>query len=255
MNPLIYVEMKAARAQVHLNVLNQEVGLYLQDAYTVTRKDDVDNSRHICRTEQKAVPPIIGMVLGEFLYCLRSGLDQAAWNLALPDARRDKPRDIYFPIEDRGKRLNTLLGYFPDDVAKEIELLQPYHGPGSLQDHALWQLKLLSNLDKHKVIPLASTSFPIYVPKYNPAVLINEFEYAYEVSVPLADKKDLDFQPQVPPEVEFGDWGSDLRIPRHRLADIHGFITCSVIPKLSRFFSDSPDTPLSRADLVGIVLE
>ncbi len=66
------------------------------------------------------------MLLGEFLYCLRSGLDQAAWQLALPAAKRDFPRDIYFPIvEKRGKGLNTVLGYFSNAVAKEIELLQP----------------------------------------------------------------------------------------------------------------------------------
>ena len=80
-----------------------------------------------------------------------------------------------------------------------------------------------------------------------------EFEYAYEVSVPLADKKDLGFEPPIPSEAEFGEWKEDIRIPRDRLADIHGFITCTLIPRLAGFFSDTPDTPLSRADLVGPV--
>jgi hypothetical protein len=31
--------------------------------------------------------------------------------------------------------------------------------------------------------------------------------------------------------------------------DLFGFVTCTVIPKLSGFFSDTPDTLLSRADL------
>src|SRR5712692_5045737 len=109
MNRLAYIEVKIASAQVHLDALKREIGIYLQDAYTVNRKDDIDNARHICRTEQNAIPPIIGMLLGEFLYCLRSGLDQAAWQLALPTAKRDFPRDIYFPIvEERSKRLNTV---------------------------------------------------------------------------------------------------------------------------------------------------
>src|SRR6266700_3835799 len=236
MNRLVYIEMKIARAQVHLDALNRELAIYLQDVYTVIRKDDIENARHICRTQQNPIPPIIGMLLGEFLYCLRSRLDQAAWQLALPDAKRDFSRNICFPIvEEKSKRLTTILSYFPDAVAKEIELLQPYHGPGVPQEHPLWQLNLLCNFDKHKVIPLASTSFPIFVP--------------------LSNKKDLDFQPQVSPEVEFGEWLSDIRIPRHRLADVHGFMRCSVVPKLARFFPDSPETPLSRADLVGPVYE
>jgi len=254
-NPLVYLEMKTARAQMHLDALNRETSIYLQDAYTVARKDDIKNGRHICRTEQNPVPPIIGMLLGEFLYCLRSGLDQAAWQLALPAAKRDFPKRIYFPIVERKtKEFDIALGYFPDALAKEIELLQPYHGPGATEDHALWQLNFLCNFDKHKIIPLASTSFPIFVP-VNDAVLVQDFEYAIEVSVPLGDKKDLDFQPQVPPQLEFGDWGSDTRIPCHRLADIHDFIKCTVIPKLARFFSDAPNAPFSRADLVGPVYE
>ena len=128
------------------------------------------------------------------------------------------------------------------------------NGLGAPEDHLLWQLNFLCNFDKHKVVPLASISFPIFVP-VNDAVLVKDFEYAVEVSIPLSDKKDLDFQPQVPSQVEFGDWGSDIRIPRQRLADIHGFTICTVIPKLARFFTDTPDTPLCRADLVGPVYE
>jgi len=256
MNRLAYIEMKAARAQVHLDVLNGEINVYLRKPYTRTRKDDLEKKRHIVRTEQTPLPPIIGMLLGEFLYCLRSGLNQAAWHLALPDARLHKARDICFPVvESRTtKGFSATLKLFPDPVAAEIELLQPYHGTGAPQDHPLWQLNFLSNVDKHKMIPLASTSYPVFVPG-NPAVEVKEFEYAHEVSVPLSDKADLDFEPSHPSEIEFGEWHSDVRIPSHRLADIHGFITCTVIPKLAGFFSDSPDTPISRADLVGIVLE
>jgi len=256
MKRLAYIEMKASRAQVHLDELNREVSIYLRNPYTRTRKDDVKKERHIVRVEATPVPPIIGMLLGEFLYCLRSGLNQAAWHLALPDARQKTPRKIQFPIAESStvQWFVEALTMFPKNIAREIELLQPYHGSGPPQDHPLWQLNFLSNFDKHKSIPLASTSFPLYIPK-NPAVQVEDFEYAIEVSVPLADKKDLDFEPSVPSEIEFGEWNGDTRIPRHRLADIHGFVTCTVIPKLTGLFSDTPDTPLSRADLIGEVYE
>lgn len=256
MNRLAYVQMKGARAQVHLDALNREIGIYLRKPYTRTRNDDVEKGWHIVRTEQTPVPPFIGMLLGEFLYCLRSGLNQAAWHLALPSARQKTPRKIQFPVAENNALpwFIEALSMFPTDVAREIDLLQPYHGSGSPQDHPLWQLNFLSNFDKHKSIPLASTSFPIFVP-VNPAVRVEEFEYAIEVSVPIADKKDLDFEPGVPSEIEFGEWKGDTRIPRHRLADIQSFVTCTVIPKLANFFSDTPDSPLSRADLIGPVYE
>src|SRR5262249_15664471 len=139
------------------------------------------NSRCIRRTEMKPMQPIIGMLLGEFLYCLRSGLDQLAWQLALPASRKNSERDVYFPIiadvsnPDRLKSFQDRLRLFPDEVAKEIDAVQPYKGSGSTQDHPLWQLHQLCNFDKHRVIPINSRGLKIFAPR-NPAVLIQHLD-------------------------------------------------------------------------------
>ncbi len=70
----------------------------MKEPYTVVSKYDTENRRHIRRFQLKAFEPVLGMELGEFLYCLRSGLDQMAWQMAKPNGRNDCPRDIYFPI-------------------------------------------------------------------------------------------------------------------------------------------------------------
>jgi hypothetical protein len=191
--------------------------------------------------------PIIGSLLGEFLYNLRSGLDQLAWQIATPVARKDFPTTLSFPIFERvsssqdRKNYRRALDWFPDPIQKEIDALQPYKRLGAFQDHPLWQLNKLCNIDKHSVIPINSRSVNIFVPR-NPAVLIKNFdnEDAIEVSVPLSDKEQLNFEPDQVFPIEFGEWDSDLIIPRHRLADICSFIECIVIPTFRPFASGKP---------------
>src|SRR5215469_16311093 len=93
-----YLVTKAERAKVHLDAFNGHVSDYMKEPFTVTSKHDAHNRRHIKRFELKGFEPVLGQELGEFLYCLRSGLDQMAWQMAKPAARRNFPRDIYFPI-------------------------------------------------------------------------------------------------------------------------------------------------------------
>ena len=42
-------------------------------------------------------------------------------------------------------------------------------------------------------------------------------------------------KPTLPDEIELGERNSDWRISRHRLSDIHDFITCTVIPRFEPF--------------------
>jgi hypothetical protein len=245
MNILAYVVMKTDRAKNHLDMLNREVDAFLKEACTITAKEDIENSLYIRRTQFNAMNPVMGMLLGEFLYCLRSGLDQMAWQLALPSARNDSRKAglICFPIfaevktSDDRKNLRKTLDLFPDEVARGIDALQPYKGPGSPKEHALWQLNKLCNIDKHCIIPINSRAKPIFVPHTDPPAIVRKLddEDAVEVIVPLADKNKFYFDPNAPAEIEFGEWDSDLVIPRHALSDIYGFITRTVLPKFSRF--------------------
>jgi len=242
MNLLAYITMKIQRAETHLNALNASMGTFLKEACTVTTHDDPKTGRCVRRTKFNPMPSEIGMELGEFLYCLRSGLDQMAWQLALTSSRQDHPRDVCFPIFDRiensqdRRNLRRVLDLFPVDVAHEIDALQPYKSASPVEEHPLWQLNTLCNIDKHWIIPFNGRAKRIFVPRNPAATLIPlEDEDTYEVSVPLADKWQFDFDPHFPVEIELGEWDTDLVIPRRRLADIHGFIVCTVIPRFRKF--------------------
>ncbi|HEY6349262.1 MAG TPA: hypothetical protein VI636_07625 [Candidatus Angelobacter sp.] len=253
LSTLSYLVEKTVRAKTHLDALNRELDIYLKDSHTVITKEDTQNSRYIRRTELKPMSTIIGMLLGEFLYSLRSGLDQLAWQLALPTSRQNSERDVYFPIVADVSNPNRLrthqdrLKLFPDEVAREIDAVQPYKGGSSAQDHPLWYLHLLCNFDKHRVIPINSRGVDIFVP-HNPAVLIQHFndEDAVEVSIPFKDKWQFDFDPGSTMTIEFGEWDTDFGVPRQKVTDIHGFFTNTIIPRFSRFNARAVATPEIR---------
>ena len=53
---------------------------------------------------------------------------------------------------------------------------------------------------------------------------------------------------------EFGEWDPDLIVPRHKLADILGFIECTIIPTFRKFASDrAVATPPMRVGVVKTV--
>jgi hypothetical protein len=258
---MAYLVMKAERAKLHLGELNRELDAFAKEPFTVITKEDTENSRYIRRTQFKAMDPIIGMLLGEFLYNLRSGLDQLAWQIATPGARKDFPTVLSFPIFEKAsnseerRNYKKALNWFPADAQVEIDAVQPYKQPDAVKDHPLWLLNKLCNIDKHSVIPINSRSVNVFVP-HNPAVKVDHFDYqdAIEVSVPLADKAQLDFEPDHAFPIEFGEWDSDLIVPRHKLADILGFIECTIIPTFRKFASDrAVATPPMRVGVVKTV--
>ena len=232
--------MKAERAKGHLDAFNFIVADYLPKATTVTTRDDFDASRCIRRTEFHAFPPELGMELGEFVYCLRSGLDQLAWHVATVTARKDSPKDVCFPIvkslinSDQRKKYKRSLALFPTNIAAEIDALQPYKEPSLSDAHPLWQLNTLCNLDKHCVIPINSRTKRVFV-VHGAVVTYPHDVDAVDVSIPLADKSKFEFDPNLPGDIELGEWDADLTIPRRRLADIHDFVINTVIPAFERF--------------------
>jgi hypothetical protein len=252
-----YLVAKSERAKLHLDAFNRHVSAYMQEPHTVVRKYDAENRRHIKRFQLEAFESVLGMELGEFLYCLRSGLDQMAWQLALPGARHGSRRDIYFPIpedlskgnqssRDRRRAYASALKRFPHDVRRQINAVQPHKGTDPPETHPLWQLNKLCNLDKHKFFPIHSRGINPFVPSV-PGAKVEHFdqEDAIEVSVPEEYKDHLDLKPTLPDPIQIGEWNSDWRLPLDRLSDIHGFITCTVIPRFVPFnLADIPTESL-----------
>ncbi len=101
---LTNTRIKTLRAEEHLKRLQDEIRLFLDEQrITVTKKDDLKEELHIVSFEVDT-PLAIPILVGEFAYNLRSGLDQLAWQLARLGSS-DPSRDTTFPIHhDRTER-------------------------------------------------------------------------------------------------------------------------------------------------------
>ncbi|MGH2500811.1 MAG: hypothetical protein ACRDF0_12090 [Candidatus Limnocylindria bacterium] len=153
---------KLTRAVEHLDTLRIEAERFLgSDAYSAVRHIDPKNGDHVWRMKIDQPAPVrLGVLLGDVVHNLRSGLDHLAWQLALirtPTPRNTTAFPIFFLANTgpAGKGFNpdgrkTLLD-LPEDAQKVIESVQPYQRPGSLS-LALWLLYKMSITDKHRFI-------------------------------------------------------------------------------------------------------
>lgn len=73
-----------------------------------------------------------------------------------------------------------------------------------------------------------------------------EAEDAIEISVPIAAKHLLNFETDPLMKIEFGEWDSDLQIPRQKLGEIHEYFVTTVIPTFKKFISKPVATPELR---------
>jgi hypothetical protein len=200
-------ELKLGRARKHLEDLNAEVTGWL-DGYTCTVRQEYDPdasarpdgngfsllmgsvvmpgfttpegdlewgrgliSIYIDEVPGKKIPDSFGLLLGDFLHNLRSGLDNLAYALMLagPGPVADKMKSASeFPIfgdEDSkgqagqgsamfGSAAHKYAGWKPG-AKTAVEALQPYHRGQRFADDPLWWLHELDRIDKHRFLHTA----------------------------------------------------------------------------------------------------
>jgi hypothetical protein len=241
---LIYVKMKARRADEHFHSLDAEIRKWAAKPYTVTKHLQFENLLYVIQVDITATPELVAMLLGDFVCNLRSALDQLAWGLARLDKARSfterEKRRIQFPIAKvKDATYDSLLSLFPSAVAKEIDSLQPYLRRNAFRDDPLWQLNELWTMDKHRSIPVSPYSLNIGFPMDGWERFVNSSTYLshyFEVAFPigLALTGEVNLEPSISVEILFGD--STFEIPFARLGEINNFVRNEVIPRFAGFF-------------------
>jgi hypothetical protein len=241
-DPLAYVKMKARRADAHFQSLQAEMADWALKPYSVTEKTDFEKLLHIVRIEIAPNKEIIAMLLGDFVCCLRSSLDQLAWKLAHLDTSRTfnerEQRQISFPIfKERDSTYIARRALFPPTVADEIDLLQPYLRSNACRDDPLWQLNELWNMDKHRTIPISPFSLNLGLAMDGWEQFVRRSAYDIVVAFPLsvAWSCNVDLKPVVSVDILFGD--ASFEVPLPRLSEINNFVRNDVIPRFMRFFA------------------
>lgn len=237
--------LKTARAKEHLDDLQERLAVFREEyPVTVSRKDDLENMRHVVGIKIKDIPEKFALVVGDFLYCLRSSLDQLVF--ALAQTKTDYPKGTQFPIFDNPldptneKRIAGYTRGVPADAVAIIKELQPYTGPNTaaIKGHLLWRLNALCIIDKHRRIPtdknFTDINFPDFPRKFGH--LIHHDHDAGVITVPLFLKDKMRFDPTGAIEVIFGDSHEGIECTFDGLEAIYEFVANSVLPRFLRFF-------------------
>jgi hypothetical protein len=114
--------------------------------------------------------PLLGVIVGELIHDVRSGLDHLVRELVLENGG-DPGESSQFPIydsetkwfqdvEDRDpKKKPSPIEGVTNDVFERIKAAQPYHlRHKQRRGHPLMQLLLMSNVDKHRTLHVVSVS-------------------------------------------------------------------------------------------------
>jgi hypothetical protein len=242
---LAFIEMKTRRAQEHFNALQIEIDRWLNlPPYTVIHKTDFDRAVEIWRVWMRNTPEPIPMLLGDFICNLRSALDQLAWGLAhLDGARVFTEREerqisfLIFKVDDSTYR--NRLKLFPSTVTSAIDSFQPYHRGNAFREDPLWQLNELWTLDKHRAIPINSSSLNVHFPLRGWENFIRHFTYGFEVTIPLLTAwiSEVEVKPHITMEILFGEYLGAFEVSRADLGTINDFVTDKVVPRFAGFFT------------------
>lgn len=234
--PLTYLQFKTVRAKEHLDEIDAEVRkIFDPEPYAITRQDRSKEQRHIIRVQSKAIPIQIPQLVGEFAFCLRSGLDQLAWALARQNVQCPR-RETSFPIRDSAvKGLGDAVKDIPAAAVSVIDALQPYQRGNAFRNHPLWILNRLCNIDKHRTLAVRCTEIKGRVLGVSESDWIwKDLDYGVEIRVDIRNRNKVKFEP-ASPELILGEpvpncYGV-FEIGITKL--IHDFVRDDVIPKFS----------------------
>lgn len=234
--------LKAIWAKEHLDSLKAEL-LIIQNSepYRLTRKDDLEDGRHIARITLNDLPWKLALIAGDFATCLRASLDHIVFQLALlTTEERELPGRVSFPIFESEKNIERGLKGVPKDAIAIIRALQPYHRGDAAKNTWLWKLNELSNLSKHRFIPLDKNVTEFNFPALGPSddVRIQELDDGCIVSILLSSKSKMDLAPTVSVDVIFGYKTYELGLRITDLEDIYEFVANEVIPQFSCFLPE-----------------
>jgi hypothetical protein len=240
---LIHIDMKSRWAQEHFDALEREADKWIKlPPFTVRREDDLKNVLQVWRIEIGLTPESIPKALGDWVCCLRSALDQLAWQMArvLAPGRtfsEREERNISFLIfKDDNSTYRNRRGLFPTAVADAFDAIQPHIRGNAYRDDPLWQLNELWTLDKHRTIPISNNSLNVRFPMWGWESYKVDFDYGFEVHFPLGEawQSPVNLDPEITFEILFGEGTFELSLVR--LREINAFVRNTIIPKFSSLF-------------------
>jgi hypothetical protein len=179
------VELKLERAKDHFEALAKSITAFLRDpdTYSVVLQVNKERRPVLVMEDIKEPRPEWDVLIGDCVHNLRSALDHLAFQLMVGNTVASQQREFVnsseFPIFLSGVKFHKLQrkgsrrGQPMNDSGLHkirgvsgaartiIEGLQPYHRRKNPGTRRLWELRELSNTDKHRLFPLVYSSFEL----------------------------------------------------------------------------------------------
>ena len=250
------VDAKIQRAKRHLATVKREVRAY-KGSHPEVVEAKLDPSIPGYRLYAKIRPPRIGIsvIIGDFLFDLRSALDHLARGLVETEGNvpvdTGTPRTMFPVFDKQPKKLIVAGGVDPNALAI-VERLQPYQRPDWWLSE-LWILNELHNIDKHRTLHLPTaawvgrgTQVAVLEPgRRHVAVILGRVESGAELGhIPIHHAN-----PSLDPEVEvYGQFTVEVFMPPFGPQASHGlplldglqalfdFVSKDVVPLFDPFF-------------------
>ncbi len=199
-------------------------------------------------------PPILSLIIGDYVHNLRSALDHLVWQLSLSTTLTPTPRS-QFPIFDKPNpgikgRIKDWTNDVPDKARDVIEDMQPYNRLGFAAGHhrfyRLWQIDKLDGIDKHAALIVTILSESVVSEEPDGSRIVTMFSNPLKDGDPVfwdtvfsksirPMSKD---QPHIYVEPTYGvvlEESPLLTIPLSELIELHDFVDRDVLPRFARF--------------------
>jgi hypothetical protein len=231
--------------------LTEEVAAYCADSHTIVSDEEPERDQVRYRVYFKQPHVSIFLILGDYLQCLRTALDQAVWSLIYHRTGTDS-ESSEFPIFETSLNANTRRNFerktdgLSPSAIEYIESIQPYHRPDGMPVSAslLWCVHQLNRFDKHRRISVrAQFPFPFrthFGTGFSEADCISDTDWARMISERTDYGMDVvcqgpykHLQPEIATLVLFGDEKAGVFVNIAELGQLHNFVTDEVLVALA----------------------
>ena len=242
---LASVNLKTIWAKRHLDNLEARIRDWINsNPYSIREEDNSERTLHAFIIETRTAPNDIPLIAGDYVNCLRSALDQLAWNLVhlFPETvpkSRSAARRVVFPICETESVYQEKRALFNPAIGNVLDGFQPNDRTNAFRNHPLWQIDRLWNIDKHKMVAVNGNTFSVTMLGGSDGRIeyLNDRIVVVVPCVARISSHPTYTKPRVTPQILFGehmdeDWGlavSDLR-------NAYDYITNEVIPAFAGFF-------------------
>jgi hypothetical protein len=150
------IRAKVARGLEHLLALDEKLHAYQDtDPLDLHRQVQADGETSIFTLHVTTPPPLeLSVMVGDVVHQLRSAVDHIANSLVLAAGNTPTSRTVFPVLLEPPPGGLRVIGGVTDEALAAVAEVQPYQRQSRREEHPMWVLHRLANVDKHRNLHL-----------------------------------------------------------------------------------------------------